>query len=113
MLITPQPARYQLSLHAEGVQVAIFLLLWLAGWTVGGLGAMGTVLGQFAGRELLTVDATALAHRIEIFGLSFTRHYAAGDVKALRATPDSGLAQYQAWMHRSWGLSAAARTSKT
>lgn len=71
------------------------LLLWLAGWTVGALGIM---LGQFPGRERLTVDAMALAHRIEIFGLGLTRRYAGAEIKAPRASPAGSLAQYQAWL---------------
>jgi len=138
MQVTPLPPRYQLNVHADGLQAVIpaqrsafalcflliwlggwafgemqaieqllrpkdqaataFLAVWLAGWTAGGLAAVGTLLWQIAGRELLTVNATALAHRIEIFGLGLTRNYAAHEVKALRAAPDSALAQYQAWM---------------
>lgn len=138
MQVTPQPPRYQLNVHADGLQAVIpaqrsalallllliwlggwafgemqaieqllrpkdqaataFLAIWLAGWTAGGLAAIGGLLWQFAGRELLTANATALAHRIEIFGLGFTRHYAAHEVKALRPAPHGTLAQYQAWM---------------
>ncbi|MGM9514664.1 hypothetical protein ACS5PK_10465 [Roseateles sp. DB2] len=83
-------------LHPSDMAPTAFLALWLAGWTAGGLAAVGTLLWQIAGRELLTVNATALAHRIEVFGLGLTRNYAAHEVKALRAAPDSALAQYQA-----------------
>lgn len=77
-----------------------FLALWLAGWTAAGLGAVGTLVWQFAGRELLTVNASSLAHRIEMLGLGVTRTYDAASIKALRATPDGGgsFARQQAWM---------------
>ncbi|MBB2486188.1 hypothetical protein H5407_13275 [Mitsuaria sp. WAJ17] len=56
------------------------------------------MLWQFAGRETLAVNATPLTHRIEIFGLGLTRHYAAAEVKALRPSPEGGATQYQAWL---------------
>lgn len=63
-----------------------FLAFWLLGWTIGGVFCFGTVLWQLAGREVLTVSASALVHRVEVFGLGWSRAYRATDVKNLRAT---------------------------
>ncbi len=63
-----------------------FLSLWLTGWTLGGIFALGTVLWQVAGREVITVNSSFLVHRVEALGLGRTRIYAADKIKALRAT---------------------------
>lgn len=63
----------------------LFLAAWLVAWTIGGAFALGAVLWQFAGRELITVDSTTLAHRVEAFGIGRTRSYKVTDVKNLRA----------------------------
>ncbi|HLO94823.1 MAG TPA: hypothetical protein VK195_10935 [Burkholderiaceae bacterium] len=90
----------QQQLHPDAKTPTAFLALWLAGWTAGGLGAVGTLVWQFAGRELLTVNAMSLVHRVEMLGLGVTRVYAAASIKALRAAPDGGgsLARQQACM---------------
>ncbi|MRW92097.1 hypothetical protein GJ699_19050 [Duganella sp. FT80W] len=63
-----------------------FLLFWLAGWTLGGLFAVGTVLWQLAGREILIANSLALTHRFEVFGVGVSRSYGASDIKHLRTT---------------------------
>jgi hypothetical protein len=63
-----------------------FMALWLVGWTVGGLFAMGTVLWQLVGREVVTANSSALSHRVEVFGLGWNRSYSSSEVKNLRVT---------------------------
>lgn len=64
----------------------LFTLAWLAGWTLGGSCALAAVLWQLAGREVISVSATTLMHRIEAFGLGWSRAYKTSEVKGLRAT---------------------------
>lgn len=64
----------------------LFLAVWLAGWTLGGAFAVGTVLWQFAGREVISIGSGTLEHRVEAFGIGRTRSYRLSDVKNLRAT---------------------------
>jgi hypothetical protein len=63
-----------------------FLAFWLAGWTLGGAFAIGAVLWQLDGREIITVNAVALTHRVEVFGFGRERTFRASDVKSLRST---------------------------
>ncbi len=63
-----------------------FLAFWLVGWTLGGAFCIFTVLWQLAGREVLTVTPSELTHRLEVFGLGWTRAYRRSEVKNLRAT---------------------------
>jgi len=64
----------------------LFLLAWLAGWTLGGAFALGAVLWQLAGREVVSVSPATLLHRVEAFGLGWSRSYKASEVKNFRAT---------------------------
>ncbi len=64
----------------------LFMLAWLVGWTLGGAFALAAVLWQLAGREVISVSAATLMHRVEAFGLGWSRAYKASEVKALRAT---------------------------
>lgn len=66
-----------------------FLSFWLVGWTLGGLFALGTVLWQLAGREVVTATSSALLYRIEVFGVGISRSYGASYIKNLRATEPS------------------------
>lgn len=82
-----------------------FLAFWLAGWTLGGLFAIGTVLWQLAGREVVTVNTAALVHRVEVFGLGLSRSYSASEVKNLRATEysTSPFNNQRAWLPPLYG----------
>lgn len=64
----------------------LFLFAWLTGWTVGGAFALAAVLWQLGGREVLSLDTTTLAHRVEAFGIGRSRRYKLSEVKNLRAT---------------------------
>lgn len=76
-----------------------FLAFWLTGWTLGGIVAMGTVLWQLAGREIITANSLELSHRVEIFGVGRTRTFRAPDVKSLRATEFvSNFSNQRAWL---------------
>lgn len=46
-----------------GVAVVLFLVLWLALWTIGGLAAIGALLRNFGGRDEVWLDGDALIHR--------------------------------------------------
>lgn len=89
----------QLLSPSEKTPIA-FLALWLAGWTAGGVFAVGAFLWQLGGRELLTVNSSPLVHRVEAFGLGRTRIYSAAKIKALRATQEAvvGFSNHQARM---------------
>jgi hypothetical protein len=63
-----------------------FLSLWLVGWTIGGTLAVGAVLWQLAGREILTIDSLSLLYRVEVFGIGRSRSFRAADVKNVRST---------------------------
>ena len=73
-------------LNPNGKAPSAFLAFWLVGWTLGGAFALGTVLWQIAGREVLMASSSTLLHRIEIFGLGWNRMYHASEVKSLRTT---------------------------
>lgn len=73
-------------LNAGDKTPTAFLLFWLVGWTIGGVCAFGTVLWQLAGREILTVNSSALIYRVEVFGIGISRSYGASDIRNLRAT---------------------------
>jgi hypothetical protein len=72
--------------HPSEKTPGLFLLIWLTGWTIGGIYAIGTLLWQLGGRELLTVNYSTMAHRVEIFGLGRTRTYSGDTIRGLRAT---------------------------
>ncbi|NYE60837.1 hypothetical protein FHW58_001989 [Duganella sp. 1224] len=63
-----------------------FSLFWLICWTLGGIYVFGSILWQFAGREVLTANSLALTYRIEMFGVGVNRSYSASDIKNLRTT---------------------------
>jgi hypothetical protein len=73
-------------LNPKGRGPSAFLAFWLAGWTLGGAFCAGTVLWQLAGREILLVTPSELTHRVEVFGLGWTRTYQKSEVKNFRAT---------------------------
>jgi hypothetical protein len=73
-------------MHPSGKTPSAFLAFWLAGWTLGGLFAIGTVLWQLAGREVVTINASEFTYRVEVFGFGLSRLYNASEVKNLRVT---------------------------
>jgi hypothetical protein len=89
----------QLLRPGGGPPVA-FLLFWLTGWTLGGGWALGTLLWQLAGREILSVENGQLIYRIELFSLSRTREFAGDQIARLRAVDYAPnlLSQQAAWM---------------
>jgi hypothetical protein len=68
----------------------LFLLVWFAGWTVGGAVAAGFFALMLDGREIVTVDGEKLHHRIEAFGVGWTRSYRMADIERLRAWTGAG-----------------------
>lgn len=84
-------------LNAKDGAPPAFLLFWLAGWTLGGIFAFTSLAWQLAGREILTANALALTHRVEIFGVGISRTYQASDIKDLRTTESSGSPALNRW----------------
>lgn len=64
-----------------------FMTFWLIGWTLGGAWALGALIWQLAGFEILTIDQTTITQRIEILGMGFNKHYNLKEVKDLRVIP--------------------------
>jgi hypothetical protein len=65
----------------------LFMLVWLAGWTVGGGYALYTFLWQLTGKENIEVSYDLIKIQRALFGLGRTREYAATHIKNLRVTP--------------------------
>lgn len=65
----------------------LFLLFWLAFWTVGGALALRTWLRALAGKEIVEVDAYAIAIRQAVLGMGRRKEYAAAYVDNLRVEP--------------------------
>jgi hypothetical protein len=64
--------------------VNVFLLAWLAMWTLGGVWALITFLWGVAGKEIIELSSTALSHRKQIPIFSRSRDYAVASIANLR-----------------------------
>ncbi|GAB3255146.1 hypothetical protein [Chitinimonas naiadis] len=62
----------------------LFRLCWFVGWTLGGVMAICSLIWQCAGREIVTLNAAVLLHRVEAFGVGQDRAYPVVAVKDLR-----------------------------
>lgn len=51
----------------------LFLLVWLAGWTVGGVLPLVVIAYMFAGREVISIAHGALVTRWELLGIGIGR----------------------------------------
>lgn len=71
-----------------GVAAVFFLLLWLAGWTIGGLFAIYSLLWMLCGREVITLRGESLTLRREVLGYSRERSCKVAHIRQLRAIPD-------------------------
>lgn len=65
---------------------SLFMAAWITGWTLGGIYVFSTIIWQLAGREIITLDSTTFEHRLEAFGLGWSRRYALAKIKHLRVT---------------------------
>jgi hypothetical protein len=64
--------------------VNIFLLAWLAMWTLGGAWCLAAFLWGVAGKEVIELSSTALRHRKQIPIFSRSRDYAVASIANLR-----------------------------
>jgi hypothetical protein len=74
----------------EGPQPAftvIFLIVWLALWTLGGAWALTNFLWAVAGKEIIELNSMALKHRKQIPIFSRSREYAVASIANLRSAP--------------------------
>jgi hypothetical protein len=68
---------------------ALFLVAWLAMWTVGGGWAIYTWLWMASGKEIVILRSGSLLIRRETLGLGKTHEYELAHVKALRVSASS------------------------
>jgi hypothetical protein len=69
----------------------LFLLVWGAGWTIGGVLVLVIWLWLLAGRERLILKPGVLVHRYEIQRIGFSRKYDLGKLRNLRVSPEPSL----------------------
>jgi hypothetical protein len=71
---------------------SLFLMAWLAMWTLGGGWVIAYVLWTLFGRHVVTIDFSVLLHRREVFGAGITRAFHVHEMRNLRpsAVPASG-----------------------
>lgn len=62
----------------------LFMLVWLGGWTIGGIAVGASWLWMLAGRTELETANGLLTVRNRALGLGFTRVYDAAQIKRLR-----------------------------
>lgn len=74
-------------LFSDQAENKAFMLVWLTMWTLGGGWAIGCLLWQLAGYEILSLDSGTVTQRIEAFGVGISKHYSAKDVKDMRVVP--------------------------
>jgi len=72
---------------AMGVGANLFLLLWLAFWTVGGGVALYTLFWMLAGKEVIDVSGESLVIRKMVLGFSRPKQYNTAYVDHLRLSP--------------------------
>src|SRR5262249_38736022 len=125
MRVEPSKPRYTIRSEAGAITIAcpprrswfalLFLAVWLGGWTVGGLSALGDItkpgdhqaflafwLGgwlagevcvlavvgwQLAGLEQLTIVRGNLVQRVSIAGIGHDREFSGAEIRNLRASP--------------------------
>lgn len=85
--------------------VSGFLLIWLAGWTVGGGFALYTFFWQVAGKEVIEVSNSAITIAQKIFSFSRPKEYESTHIQALRVSPPIQ-SMFSPWSNagRFWGI---------
>ncbi|WP_119270679.1 hypothetical protein [Taklimakanibacter deserti] len=66
---------------------SLFMLVWLAAWTLGGGWAIYTLLWQLAGKEIIELTTTSLRQRKQIPLFSRSKEYALANIANLRVAP--------------------------
>jgi hypothetical protein len=72
------------ALHGKG---SLFLYVWLAAWTAGGVGAVFSLFWMLAGRERITLDGSRVSIRYEIGPFGRTRRFGVNTIRNLRCSP--------------------------
>ncbi len=67
--------------------VTIFMLLWLAGWTIGGVALIYSWLWNVGGREIVTITQDYLRIGTRIPGFCRTKEFPLSDIRSLRLSP--------------------------
>lgn len=83
--------------------VTIFLLAWLGFWTVGGASAIGSWLWMLRGKERITLQATHLTIKKDLFGFGRLREYDLQHISKLRVAPATFNMSAPASAWESWG----------
>lgn len=66
-----------------------FMVIWLAGWTFGGLFALVIIVWSLLGRETVTIDSSVWQIEKGIFDFSFTKkQYEINSIKKLELSPE-------------------------
>jgi len=71
----------------KGPGLNSFLLVWLVLWTLGGAFAATALAWNVAGREVVSVSGATLTVRREVLGVGRTSEYDAASVRNLRVAP--------------------------
>lgn len=77
--------RWAIQALLHGEEFSASLLLWVVGWTGGGIWTAIVWLWLFAGREILTLTPGTLSLRSEVLRIGVTREFSTGEVRNLRA----------------------------
>jgi len=84
------PNSSQAETHVSG-GIDLFTLVWLVGWTIGGVFALYTLLWQLAGKEKIEVSYESIKVQRAVLGLGRVKEYLAAHVKSLRVAPPSDI----------------------
>jgi hypothetical protein len=66
-----------------------FMVVWLAGWTCGGAGAVFILAMLLDGSEIVTFSPERIVRRVNVFGWGWESAFAMDSVTDLRQTPGS------------------------
>jgi hypothetical protein len=69
---------------ASEASAIAFLVFWLLGWNLAGVGIASMLLWRLAGREIIGINLTTLSYRWEALGLGRTREFPASQVRQVR-----------------------------
>lgn len=75
---------FEFFMDIGGAFVGVFVLVWLAIWTVGGYSALRTFLWQLAGKEVIEASHTGIQLSRPIFGLGKVKEYEANEIADVR-----------------------------
>jgi hypothetical protein len=99
-----KPAAYEMfANHLDFSGVGSFAMIWLAGWTVGGIAIAGILLWGYFGQEKLASDRQFLNFRKTVFGIGLVKKLDASQVKNFRAeVTNANWLESNRWAF--WGL---------